>query len=724
MTMAQNFGSVRSEHLLARHEIGDERREKISYFAVLFFLAICIPWLIVFAWLRDIAGTLNCVYIILSMLITLQLFRIKRSIMARMFWLINCNIFIIGALVFALPGEDIDLFFLVVLALPFLVFSQRRERQYLITTILLPIALWFLTFFFQLNGSSEWLLGIRLLETQMPQDVLNLAIRLTVGLILFMGIGVFAHLASQGESELYEASRDAERASRQKDDFLATMSHEIRTPMNGMIGMIEVLDTEQQSPEQSRAIGTVRNSAFSLLRIIDDILDANKINAGELNIEAARMELRPVLEGVVVTLQTMADDNNVSLALSIAPDVPELVFADSGRIRQIILNILSNAIKYTADDLTGRQGWVYVIVEKDKHQNLIIRIRDEGIGMSQELMDKLFQPFVQGDMTSMRRVSGTGLGLVITKQLVQQMHGTILTTSKEGVGTTVEVTLPLPIVPEFPKRDDRFENLEIVYVRDQSCVSVWQQTDILQSLGARLLDTPIWMDGELMLPDTKPGTVFIMHAREDAKLEEWQRQIRIDCENPKIIAFTSIRSEKIGRIEDDLYRVQLFPILQSELYSALEGLLSTPEVRSRKVIDTNLRECTEQQKERRAKVKLLLVEDNEINQVVLLKQLEVLGYNADVAHNGEEGLALWKSKDYEIILTDCNMPLMDGFEMTRQGRSWEAANGRERLPVIAITANALTGDADKCFDAGMDDYLAKPIEIKSLEDKIVNVIGV
>ena len=487
------------------------------------------------------------------------------------------------------------------------------------------------------------------------------------------------------------------------------------------------MDKEEQSIEQSRALGTVRNSAFSLLRIIDDILDANKINSGELNIEAARVELRPVLEGVVVTLQTMADDNNVLLALAVSPKVPNQILADSGRLRQILLNLLSNSIKYTADDLTGRQGWVYLTADLDSQRTLVLSVRDEGIGMSEDLMNKIFQPFVQRDMTAIRKVSGTGLGLVITKQLIQQMNGKIETTSKEGIGTTITVTLPLPFLPQEKSDHDRYCGLKIIYIRDQSCISVWQQTDILTSMGADVIKTEICTTDKIDMPETGPGTVFLMHAKDPIRLRAWQKQIRNERKNPRMIVFTDIRSDKIGQIHKDLFNVQLYPILQSELYGALDGLVSisdfTPTAQ-RASFASETSETSELQKSMRKKVKLLLVEDNEINQVVLLKQLTILGYQAEVANNGSEGLEKWKTQDFDMILTDCNMPLMDGLEMTRLGRRWESKNNQNPVPIIAITANALTDDAQKCFEAGMNDYLAKPMEINTLEEKIVKIIGV
>ena len=224
------------------------------------------------------------------------------------------------------------------------------------------------------------------------------------------------------------------------------MSHEIRTPMNGMIGMIEVLETMDPAADKKSTIGIIRNSAFSLLRIIDDILDASKIEAGKLDIHNTRSELRPVIEGAVVTLQTMADDFKVQLRLYIDPDLPQWALIDSGRLRQVLLNVLSNAIKFSASDLISRCPEVFVHIEHIHGNHLQVTVEDNGIGMPTSVTDNLFKPFMQGETSTTRRVDGTGLGLAITSNLLQLMNGDIAIKSAAGVGTTVAITLKLKTV--------------------------------------------------------------------------------------------------------------------------------------------------------------------------------------------------------------------------------------------------------------------------------------
>jgi len=711
-----------NERFWPTEDIDLNRRGQISYFLAFFFLTISIIWLIVFTWLGDLIGIITYAFFGFNILIVLTLFRLNQSKIMRVFWLINCNIAILAALIFAHPGEDVDLLFLVVLALPFLIFSRQIEPYFLLFSLFLPMALWFASFYFGITGSSMQLLGIPLIQPQMDLNTLNTSIRLTVGICLVAEVGIFTYFATKAEEELYLATTHAEIASQEKDDFLGNMSHGIRTPMNGMIGMIEVLNTMEKSSDQSRAIGTIRNSALSLLRIIGDILDAKKIDAGKLEIESAKMELRPVIEGAVITLQTMADDVQVRLALSIDPDVPIWVWADSGRLRQIVLNLLSNAIKYTANDLIGQKGWVYISVTRWPNSNLVLKVQDEGIGMSKELQQRLFQPFVQGETTSTPRFSGTGLGLVITKQIVHQMGGVLITESAQGQGTTITVELPLPEISKHTSGHG-IRDIEINYFRQEGSGEIWNLARNLQKQGAIVTQQLISDKTDCLTIAPQVGSIYLLHSKSAKQIATWQDNVRKSTSNPKFIIFSEKRSDKFGQLEIDTFCVQLNPVMPTELNNAMVVLSGRKKSSlTQTEPSVSLLISPKKQKQRQEK-SLLLVEDNEINQIVILKQLEVLSYSADVAKNGRDGLNLWKSGKYDAVLSNCNMPIMDGFEMTKAGRNWEKQNKIPRMPIIAITANALKGDADKCFDSGMDDYLAKPVEIKVLEAKLVAVIG-
>lgn len=333
-------------------------------------------------------------------------------------------------------------FCLPLICLPFLAFSWKTEKYYLIAFLLLPAAAWLAIVLFGLTGASLAVFGLAPINSAISPDVIRYGLQATVAVLLIAELAFFASVTNQAQDNMLAARRTAEAAAIAKGEFLANMSHEIRTPMNGVIGMIEVLETMQPTTDQSRILGTVRNSAFSLLRIIDDILDASKLEAGKLEMSPVVTDLRNTIEGVAVTLQNMADQFSVRIRLFVDPDVPDHIMIDSGRLRQIMLNLLSNAIKYSAHELTNRTGEVYFFVDYPKDGELLIRFQDNGIGMSNEVLERLFQPFMQADNKSTRRVTGTGLGLVITRMLVDQMQGTIEVDSTPNRGTTVQIKIP------------------------------------------------------------------------------------------------------------------------------------------------------------------------------------------------------------------------------------------------------------------------------------------
>ncbi len=701
----------------ASHDLS--RKVHISYYVTVFFFLISSILSVNFALLEDTVGTIRCSLFSISLLIALVLFRIKQHKFARVVWVLSCNLAIVLALPFANPGEDRDLLFLILIALPFLIFSREKEPYLLYISFFLPVLLWVFCMSFGVVGASMAIFGIPLLPSAIDIDILNRAIQVTVGTSLVVVIGIFAYVTSRTSQDLYLANKKAQLAFKKKHEFLATMSHEIRTPISGIVGMIEVMEILLQSEEQKRAVEIIRNSSFSLLRIIDDILDANQIDRAEFDIQASKTELRSIVEGAVVTLQTMADQNGVRLALCIDPDVPQWTLADPGRLRQIILNVLSNAIKYTADDLIGCTGWVYICLKPSTNGNLILQIEDEGIGMTEDLQNKLFQPFIQGEMTTSRRVDGTGLGLTITKRLVQQMGGEILTTSTVGKGTKVCIFLPLQALSSSPKNTN-LKKLNIVYVKGLNQVRLWHFSASLKKMGMTFVEPPLLDNGLPIIDRTKQNQIYCLHSEEDNEIEYWKSHIQKQAENPSFILFSHKRTEKFGRLEPNVIRIQSNPVLHSEMFAAL--YLLTDSNSSTYTAPVTELDTPQQPEKPQGDIKLLIVEDNAINRIVLLKQLEVLGYAADAAENGEDGLKLWQSGGYNAILTDCNMPIKDGFEMVRDGRLWEEERSKPRLPVIAITANALKGDENECVDAGMDDYLAKPIEIRSLEQKLAKFL--
>jgi len=378
-----------------------------------------------------------------------------------------------------------------------------------------------------------------------------------------------------------------------------------------------------------------------------------------------------------------------------------------------MLNILSNAIKYSSKDLMGRPSTIYFLVEIDEENVIKLEFQDQGIGMSQELLEKTFEPFVQGEASTTKRVGGTGLGLVITQKLVHQMGGQIITQSTRGKGTTVTVLLPVKIF-DGPNETTDISQTKIEMLTEKGKFSK-RLSNFIDQLSFREKIRSVRPDLKgYEMPDEQE-TVFVLFSEDADTINSWIPILRERAKDPKFVVVSSNRSDPLGLLQEDVYKIQNFPMLQSELVKAISFLTKKQKPN---LIESPSIELTNAQKQIRAKTSILLVEDNEINQIVILKQLEILGYPSAVAKNGFQGLEMWKDKSFDIILIDCHMPVMDGFEMAKEIRKKEEHDDLPRVPIVAITANALTGYTDKCYACGMDDYLAKPVEIISLEAKL------
>jgi len=701
------------EHNLENLDLDLQRRIRISHLAVRVIVCLASAWLVIFLALGEAIGAYISGSVALVYFGCLMLFQTGFQRLARSVWLFSASLSTFVGLIFGHPDADVDLLFLPVMALSFLAISWKKERSLSVFFFFLPLVLWFLAIRYDLVGASLMLFGIPVFSSSLDPEVINYMLRGTVLVLLVAELFYFAQMANSAETELHAARIKAEAAAKAKGEFLANMSHEIRTPMNGMIGMIEVLEAMKPNEDQQRAVGTIRNSAFSLLRIIDDILDAAKIDAGKMVIESSRTELRPVIEGVAVTMQTMADSMGVRIVLGVDRKVPIWILADSGRLRQIMLNILSNAIKYSSQDLTGKPSTVYFLVEMDKEDVIKLVFQDQGIGMSKEQLDKTFEPFVQGETASTKRVGGTGLGLVITQKLVHQMGGQINTQSTLEIGTTVTVLLPIKVF-DGPNETPDISQTKVEMLTEKGRFSR-RLSKFVDHLNYKEQTRSVRQDLEdYAIPDEQEA-VYILFSEDAETVSSWMTILREKAKNPKFVVVSSNRSDQLGLLQEDVYKIQSFPVLQSELIRAIAFLTNKQKPT---LIEKQPHELTGAQKDSRARKSILLVEDNEINQVVLLKQLEILGYPAVVAKNGLKGLEMWKTENYDIILLDCHMPVMDGFEMAQEIRKHEEEGELSRVPIVAITANALTGDADKCYACGMDDYLAKPVEIVSLEAKL------
>ncbi|HSI61052.1 MAG TPA: ATP-binding protein [Ideonella sp.] len=524
--------------------------------------------------------------------------------------------------------------------------------------------------------------------------------------------------------ELILARDDAQQASRAKSSFLATMSHEIRTPMNGVIGMVEVLFHSPLPEEQADAVKTIRASAFALLRIIDDILDFSKIEAGRLELERSPVALPELVEGVCDTLSTMALDKHVDLSLFISPQVPAQVWSDPTRLRQVLFNLAGNAIKFSAGK-PHRPGRVSMRVQlvSGERPTLVLRVADNGIGMTPQTLAHLFSPFTQGEASTTRRFGGSGLGLTICKRLVTLMSGQVQVQSVLGKGSIFTVTLPIEVF-EGPVglADPNLMGVDcIVAGADETAGDL---RVYLEHAGARVHGVAD-LAGAVQRAGTLARPVVVHGSRHEKTTPEGIRAAFATLPDCHHVLLLRGRRRGARIASSDIVVLDANCLRRTALLRAVAVAAgrASPEVSHDTGGDDPAGEHAEPPTiaDARAQGRLLLIaEDDEVNQKVILRQIEILGYAAEMADDGAEALRLWSAGDYALLLTDLHMPDMDGYSLAEAIRKQEAAEqaagrGRGHMPILALTANALRGEALRARDAGMDEYLTKPMQLHLLK---------